>query len=154
MMRITLAIIFSLLLINVQGQDNTEARKKEFNLNGAVAIQGYDPIAYFSQHKAIKGSKEFAIYHQGITYYFASANNKEEFKKNPSHFEPQYGGWCAYAMAKGEKVNVDPETFKITNDKLYLFYNKFFNNTLKDWNKDENNLRSKADKNWKNIYHQ
>ena len=154
MMRITLAIIFSLLLINVQGQDNTEARKKEFNLNGAVAIQGYDPVAYFSQHKAIKGSKEFAIYHQGITYYFASANNKEEFKKNPSHFEPQYGGWCAFAMAKGEKVNVDPETFKITNDKLYLFYNKFFNNTLKDWNKDENNLRSKADKNWKNIYHQ
>ncbi len=71
------------------------------------------------------------------------------FAANPTRFEPQYGGWCAYAMgASGDKVDVDPETFKIVNDKLYLFYNKFFNNTLKSWNKDESNLKSKADVNW------
>jgi hypothetical protein len=51
----------------------------------------------------------------------------------------------------GKKVEVNPETFKIVNDKLYLFYNAYLNNTLKDWNKDENNLRIKADKNWLNI---
>jgi len=54
---------------------------------------------------------------------------------------------------KGEKVNIDPETFKIVNDKLYLFYNKFFNNTLKSWNKDEARLKLSADNNWTKIYH-
>ena len=64
-------------------------------------------------------------------------------------------GWCAYAMgAKGEKVEVDPETFKIVDGKLYLFYNKFFNNTLESWNKDEARLRSNADKNWSKIIQQ
>ncbi len=83
---------------------------------------------------------------------FSNALNKEKFLKNPSHYVPQYGGWCAYAMgANGEKVDVNPETFKIIDDKLYLFYNAFFNNTLKSWNKDEKNLKSKADSNWKKI---
>ena len=63
-------------------------------------------------------------------------------------------GWCAYAMgAKGEKVSIDPETFKIINGKLYLFYNSYFNNTLKSWNKNEPTLKAKADVNWKRIYH-
>ena len=80
--------------------------------------------------------------------------NKEEFRKSPARYEPEYGGWCAYAMgAKGEKVAVDPGTFKIVNNKLYLFYNKFFNNTLKDWNKDEANLKTKADASWGKINH-
>jgi YHS domain-containing protein len=75
----------------------------------------------------VKGSKEFAVYHQGVTYYFSSAENKALFKANPAKYEPEYGGWCAYAMGKnGEKVNIDPATFKIMNGKLYLFYNKYF----------------------------
>ena len=128
--------------------------KKHFNLKKGVAIEGYDPVAYFKQNKAVEGKREFAIFHQGATYYFASAENKELFKNDPAKYEPAYGGWCAYAMgAKGEKVEVDPETFKITNGRLFLFYNKFFNNTLKDWNKDENNLVSKADENWKKTFH-
>ncbi|MFT3678894.1 MAG: YHS domain-containing (seleno)protein [Ferruginibacter sp.] len=129
-------------------------RKKHFNLENGLAIQGYDPVAYFTKNKAVKGKKEFSTYYQGSTYYFSSAENKEAFKNNPSKYEPEYGGWCAYAMgAKGEKVAIDPETFKITNGKLYLFYNKFFNNTLKDWNKDENNLHTKADANWSKLFH-
>ena len=85
-----------------------------------------------------------------MTYNFASASDKDAFVKNPAGYEPQYGGWCAYAMgATGEKVEVDPETFKIIDGKLYLFYNAYFNNTLKTWNKDETNLKKKADTNWK-----
>jgi hypothetical protein len=92
------------------------------------------------------------VFHQGVTYYFSSAANKEVFKKDPAQYEPQYGGWCAYAMgSKGEKVPIDPETFKITNGKLYLFYNKFFNNTLTSWNKDESGLMNKANVNWGKI---
>lgn len=123
-------------------------RKKEFLLEKGIAISGYDPTSYFSG-KAQKGKKEFSVVHEGIIYQFLNANNLETFKKNPTKYEPQYGGWCAYAMgSKGEKVEVDPETFKIVNGKLYLFYHTLFSNTLTDWNKDENSLKSKADINW------
>lgn len=129
-------------------------RKKHFNSNNGLAIQGYDPVAYFTKNKAVKGKKELALHHQGVTYYFSSAENKELFRGNPVKYEPVYGGWCAYAMgANGEKVEVDPGTFKIVDGRLFLFYNKFFNNTLKDWNKDEKNLHAKADANWSRIYH-
>jgi len=138
----------------VMGQDQATLRKKQFNLEGNLAITGFDPVAYFKSGKAIKGKKDLAVSHQGVIYYFSSLENKEEFKSNPSHYEPEYGGWCAYAMGeKGEKVNIDPGTFKIVNDKLYLFYNKFFNNTLKSWNKDEARLKLSADNNWTKIYH-
>ena len=75
-----------------------------------------------------------------------------DFLKNPKNYEPQYGGWCAYAMgSNGEKVEVDPETYKILDGKLYVFYNAYFNNTLKSWNKDEAKLKKQADKNWQKI---
>lgn len=148
-----LTIITSLLSVFVMAQD-AKTRTKEFNLDDQLAISGYDPVAYFKSNKAIKGKKDLSVYHQGVIYNFSSVENKEEFKKDPSRYEPEYGGWCAYAMgAKGEKVSIDPETFKIINGKLYLFYNSFFNNTLKSWNKDESNLRGKADNNWKKIFH-
>lgn len=133
----------------LQGQ-TTEVRKKQFNLeHSALAIQGYDPVAYFTSKKAVEGKKEFATVYEGVTYRFASLQNRDLFKKDPGKYEPQYGGWCAYAMgANGEKVEVDPETFKIVNGQLFLFYNKFFNNTLKSWNKDESRLKTSADKYW------
>jgi YHS domain-containing protein len=136
------------------GQDQLALRKKQFNLDGDVAIDGYDPVAYLKSNKAVKGKKDLAVSHQGVTYYFSSPANKDDFKKNPSQYEPEYGGWCAYAMgAKGEKVSVDPETFKILNGKLYLFYNRYFNNTLKSWNKEEAKLKAAADASWKKFYH-
>ncbi|MGL2967333.1 YHS domain-containing (seleno)protein [Flavobacterium sp. XGLA_31] len=127
-------------------------RGAQFNLDHKLALQGYDPVAYFTQKKAIKGQKELATTYEGITYYFSSEANKAAFVKNPAGYEPQYGGWCAFAMGDyGKKVEVNPETFKILDGKLYLFYNAYFNNTLKDWNKDETNLKKKADANWKKL---
>jgi YHS domain-containing protein len=138
--------------MSVQAQE--AQRKREFNLDQGIAIDGYDPVAYFRMNKAVKGKKDFSVYYQGVTYRFSSAENKAEFLKNPSKYEPEYGGWCAYAMGySGEKVSIDPETYKIINGKLYLFYNSFFNNTLKSWNKDESSLKVKADANWKKVYH-
>ena len=134
-------------------QDRAAERKKEFNLDGGLAIKGYDPVAYFTDGKAVKGKKELALYHQGVTYYFSSPVNKELFKKDPVKYEPQYGGWCAYAMGNsGEKVSIDPETFKIIQGRLYLFYNRFFTNTLTAWNKKEADLKKAADINWAKIY--
>ena len=132
----------------------TSARTKEFNLENNVALQGYDPVAYFTVQKAVPGKKEFAVQVEGATYYLSSASNKALFQKEPARYAPQYGGWCAYAMgAKGQKVEVDPETFKVVDGKLYLFYNAYFNNTLPKWNQDEVKLKAAADKNWAGIVH-
>ena len=134
-------------------QDPGALRKKHFNLDNGLAIKGYDPVTYFTQNKAVKGKKELAVFHQGILYYFSSVENKEAFKAAPFKYEPEYGGWCAYAMGNsGEKVSIDPETFKLLNGKLYLFYNRYFTNTLKDWNKNEAALKKNADVNWPKLY--
>lgn len=133
-------------------QSTAAERIKHFNLENGVAIQGYDPIAYFKQNRATKGTAKIFAKHLGVTYYFSSEENKIEFASNPSKYEPQYGGWCAFAMGDyGKKVEINPETFKIIDGKLYLFYNAYFNNTLKSWNKDEKNFKAKADKNWLNF---
>ncbi|MFN5133780.1 MAG: YHS domain-containing (seleno)protein [Chitinophagaceae bacterium] len=143
--------MFVLLASTAYAQD--AQRQKQFNLDNGVAIKCYDAVAYFTQNKAMKGKAKNAVVFQGVKYYFSTIENKEEFKKNPTKYEPQYGGWCAYAMGEtGEKVDFDPGTFKIINGRLYLFYNKFFNNTLPKWNKDEANLKAKADVNWKKFY--
>lgn len=130
-------------------------RQKQFNINAKqIGIKGYDPVAYFAVGKAKEGNSAFSHYYAGVTYYFVDAANKELFKKNPAQYEPQYGGWCAYAMGNdGTKVEVDPETFKVINNKLYLFYNKYFTNTLKSWNKNEPTLMKNADANWLKFYH-
>lgn len=120
------------------------------NLENKLAIQGYDPVSYIEQKKALKGKKEFSVNVNGAIYYTSSEKNKELLKKDPAKYEPVYGGWCAFAMGDyGEKVEINPSSFKIIGGKTYLFYNKFFNNTLTSWNKDEANLKKKADQNWK-----
>ena len=152
-MRVIVSFFILVSSLHFSALAQPDKRKKDFNLSGSsLAISGYDPVAYFNQGKAVKGTAANALVFEGVTYYFSSPQNKETFRSSPSRYEPQYGGWCAYAMGKsGEKVEVDPETFKIVGGKLYLFYNKYFNNTLKSWNKDENHLRSNADANWQKL---
>ncbi|URC13231.1 YHS domain-containing (seleno)protein [Flavobacterium sp. B183] len=146
-------LFFVLILVSgISFAQNDAKRISQYNLENKVAIQGYDPVAYFSPGKAIKGKNELSASYQGVIYKFSSNENKQEFLKNPSRYEPQYGGWCAYALgSSGEKVEINPETFKIIDGKLYLFYNAYFNNTLKSWNKNQTNLKKQADENWKKI---
>jgi YHS domain-containing protein len=146
----TIIITVLVLLISynvVKAQDEAQ-RQKNFNLEKGVMLNSYDAVSYFSG-KPTKGKTNFQYKYKGVTYLFSSQANLDKFKTEPAKYEPAYGGWCAYAMgAKGEKVEVDPETYKIINGKIYVFYNSFFNNTLTDWNKDEANLKKKADTNW------
>jgi hypothetical protein len=154
MNRVTIISLF--LLFSSIGTFAQEAtRKTHFNLDKkGLAINGYDPVAYFTLNKAVEGKSEFYAKAEGAVYRFSSAINRDLFIKNYKAYEPQYGGWCAYAMgATGEKVEADPETFKIINGKLYLFYHSWTNNTLTKWNKDESNLKTKADKSWAGIFH-
>ncbi|MCY7350623.1 MAG: YHS domain protein [Cytophagaceae bacterium] len=130
----------------------TALRQKQFLVKDGLALQGYDPVSYFSG-KPQRGQAANKLTYNGITYRFTNAANLNDFKQNPARYEPQYGGWCAFAMGdSGEKVEVDPETFKVLDGKLYLFYNKFFNNTLKFWNKDEARLHRQADVNWTKVF--
>jgi len=126
---------------------------KHYNVpTGKPAIDGYDPVAYFPEGggKPAKGGKKFAFTFRGVLYHFASQANLDAFKKEPKKFEAAYGGWCANAMGKtGEKVEIDPTSFKITDGKLFLFYKDFFNDTRANWSKDEKSLHAKADTSWK-----
>jgi YHS domain-containing protein len=127
-------------------------RAKHFNTEDKLAMEGYDPVSYF-QNGPVKGSSSRKFEYKGVVYQFTSADNLALFKANPEKYEPAYGGWCAYAMGdSGEKVKVDPETYKIVDGKVYLFYNFWGNNTLKSWNKNEASLKSRGDQNWSKLF--
>ncbi len=128
-----------------------EGRKRNYNIKKNVALEGYDPVSYFD-HQPLEGKDDILFAYKGIMYRFANPANRIRFKTNPEKYEPTYGGWCAYAMGEtGEKVKIDPETYKIIDGKLYLFYNFWGNNTLMDWNKNEKQLKTKGDQNWKKF---
>lgn len=137
----------------VAAQKTVSLNAKHFNLTNGVALEGYDPTSYFTGNKPMRGNASIKSTSDGVTYYFTTTSNRDLFDKNPNKYKPEYGGWCAYAMGdKGEKVTVNPETFKLIDGKLYLFYNAFFNNTLSSWNKAEATLKTKANKNWNSIF--
>ncbi|WOO43338.1 YHS domain-containing (seleno)protein [Rubellicoccus peritrichatus] len=157
---IIIIAIASLLipLFGAQASAATEAqRKADFSISKkGLALEGYDPVSYFEGGPK-EGSKNISSTVKGITYYFTSEANKAKFDKDPSKYEPAYGGWCAWAMAEdGSKTEVDPETYKIVDGRLFVYYNGFFANTLKLWNEKaeksgEAGLVKNADKNWDKI---
>jgi YHS domain-containing protein len=147
-----LTTILLLATVGISYAQDTKLRREHFNINKEnVSNDGYDPVSYFDG-TPLQGKEEFSYAYGGVTYWFATDTNRSKFKKAPLKYEPQYGGWCAYALGlEAEKVKVDPETYKIVDGKLYLFYNFYLTNTLKSWNKDEMNLMTNANKNWKKV---
>jgi len=135
-------------------QESTKKQTQHFNLKKQTALKGYDPVAYFTLGKAVKGDAKFQYLHNGVNYQFSSLENLKKFKLKPNYYQPQYGGWCAYAFAVGGgKVSINPKRFKIVDNKLYLFYDTLLGpNTLKKWNKanDKEQIK-KADKRWAEI---
>lgn len=85
-----------------------------------LAIQGYDPVSYFTDGKAVAGNFQITAEHEGATYRFATEAHRDQFKKAPQKYLPQYGGYCAYGVSLGKKFPADPSTFKIVSGKLYL----------------------------------
>ena len=133
------------------------------NETHGVALDGYDVVAYFRSadkavDKGIKGSSKYSTDYKGVTYHFSNNENRELFLTNPESFLPEYGGWCAWAVAQGKnEVGVDYDTFIVKEDesgkkRLYLFYNSWFSNTLKKWKKKSTGthkeLVNKANKHW------
>jgi len=120
----------------------------EHNLTNGLALQGYDPVAYFENSKAIQGKEVFSVEYNGARYQFSSESHKARFLKNPSQYEPQYGGYCAFGMSNGYKAPIQPEAFTIVNNKLYLNYNL---KVKEQWLKEQTNRIEKADVNWKKL---
>ena len=113
-----------------------------------LAIHGYDPVAYFTEGRAVMGKAEFAATHNDAAYRFSSEANKRKFERNPDRYVPQYGGFCAYGVSAGAKFDGVPHLFKVVNGKLYLNLNE---EIQKKWLEDiPGNLR-KADANWNRI---
>ncbi|NJO01989.1 MAG: YHS domain-containing protein [Bacteroidia bacterium] len=123
----------------------TLAQKPEVYATKAGAIQGYDPVAYFEEGKPVKGKEELSYAWKGAKWHFASQKNLAAFKANPVKYAPQYGGYCAYAIANGSTVKIDPNVWAIVNGKLYLNYDASIG---KKWKADQTNLIRKADANW------
>ena len=150
-MKNSIALFTLLLALTHSFAQSDDVRKKNYNIKKSIAIDGYDPVSYFD-NKPTEGKEELEFNYKGITYLFVNVANLNKFKATPEKYEPAYGGWCAYAMGEsGEKVKIDPETYKILDGKLYLFYNFWGNNTLSDWNKNEKPLKLKSDQNWKKF---
>ena len=107
-----------------------------------IAIKGYDPVAYFTESKAVKGSKDIAYKWHGTKWLFSSKEHQSLFINDPEKYAPQYGGWCAYAMSDGRTVAINPKAFEIFNGKLYLNYSK---SVLGHWQKEKDLFIKQAD---------
>lgn len=139
-------MIIAFISFNAFGQET------DYNLKKGYAAQGYDVTEYFN-NKALEGDEQFSIEYDGAKFKFVNQANLNKFKKSPSTFIPQYGGYCAYAVAgKGKKIGVNPETFEIRDGKLYLFYNSWGTNTLDKWKEEgAETLKKKADIEWQSV---
>ena len=116
---------------------------------GGIAINGYDPVAYFTENRAMKGSEEYSYEWLGTTWHFVSAKHRELFQSDPVKYAPQYGGYCAGEVVDGSvTVDVDPEAFKIIDGKLYLIYNKTY---ADEFEAHASDYIPKADANWPEI---
>jgi YHS domain-containing protein len=115
---------------------------------GGIAISGYDVVIYFTENRAAQGSAEYALMWRGATWFFVSPETMEEFEMNPTAYAPQYGGYCAAAVAEGQLAPSSPEAFTILDGKLYL------NNSMaiRDrWMSRAHDQIESADRNWPTV---
>ncbi len=121
------------------------AQKPEIFADRAGAIRGFDPVAYFTDAQPVKGSDKHLYAWQGATWRFSSAENRDRFAAAPEKYAPQYGGYCAYGVARNYAVSIDPQAWSIVEGKLYLNYSRSVRET---WSKDIPDHVRKADANW------
>ncbi len=113
-----------------------------------AAIEGYDPVAYFTDGKAVPGKDGITHEWMGATWKFANAEHRDAFAADPGKYAPQYGGFCAWAVSQGYTAKIDPAAWRIENGKLYLNYSK---SVQARWAKDIPGNVAKADANWPEI---
>ncbi|WP_093671844.1 YHS domain-containing (seleno)protein [Tenacibaculum sp. MAR_2009_124] len=143
--------LFTLILLTISTA--IFAQKIDYNTKKGFVAEGYDVVSYFVDNEPNKGSNKFQTVHDGVKFKFSSEKNLTLFKESPEKYIPQYGGYCAYAIAaKKTKMYIDAEAYEIRDGKLYLFYNSWISNKLDDWKKgDTKKLQNQGDNNWEEL---
>lgn len=113
-----------------------------------VAVSGHDAVAYFTERKPVKGDPRFTFVYQGANWQFSSAANRDAFAADPARYAPQYGGYCAWAVAQGSTASADPALWKIVDGRLYLNYDA---DVQRKWERDMADHIRKADQNWPSV---
>jgi YHS domain-containing protein len=142
-----LAATLSLLLMAAVAFGAKELILVNTDSNGVV-LQGYDPVAYFTQKAAVQGDPKFNATYKGATYYFTSEANQKLFKENPAKYAPQYGGYCAMAVAMGKLEDADPKMFTIHNNKLLVQHNEKAHQMFMS---NPDGFHQKADQQWPGL---
>jgi YHS domain-containing protein len=114
----------------------------------STAVSGYDPVAYFTENKPVKGNPKISIDYKGAKWYFSSVENRDKFLASPAMYEPQYGGYCAWAVSQGKTASGDPQYWKVVNNKLYLNYDA---DVQKKWEANIPDFIQKANANWPKV---
>lgn len=154
MTKLFLAALLVLVPLTAQA-DHHDSKRWNTNDHGVV-LDGYDVVAYHTHDQAVRGSAKHKAEYEGGTFYFSSAENRAAFTENPAKYAPQFGGFCAFGLAKNKmKVPVDPETYKIYNGELLVFFNDMYEgqkvNTKLFWNQGERELYQEAAKTWPTL---
>jgi len=144
--RIILATVFLALALVILGVPGPAHATEPFNQTDGIAIYGYDPVAYFTDGQAVKGSDEFAYEWLGATWYFASAEHRDLFATDPIKYAPQYGGYCAIGMIDGGTWGTNPEHWRIVDGKLYMYDGSQAD--MARWERDAPKNIEKADAEW------
>lgn len=132
--------------MNPEGTYNTAA--------SGLALDGYDPVAYFAEGGGTprRGDAKLTAEHEGRVYQFTSEENRARFVAAPARYEPQFGGWCAYAVANGYKFHVDPESYVVQDDRLLLFYRGALGDAKTEYEKaDTAKQLREADMHWETL---
>tara|TARA_R110002126_G_scaffold15857_3_gene64394 strand:+ start:116 stop:985 length:870 start_codon:yes stop_codon:yes gene_type:complete len=160
-MRLILLLVVALCTFSTSSPVLAQSSKErpglqKLNLDKrSLAIDGYDPVAYFPEGggKALEGMKALTVTHRGAVYRFANTANRDRFLAGPERFEPAFGGWCAWAMADDDRVGIDPESFLIQDGELLLFYDGWLADTRKKWRKgDVAKLKTEAGSYWRKHF--
>ncbi|MEW6600902.1 MAG: YHS domain-containing (seleno)protein [Nitrospirota bacterium] len=122
--------------------------KAPVNAEGGIAIKGYDPVAYFTMGRPVKGVEGFSHEWKGAKWLFSNREHLDLFQADPEKYSPKYGGYCAYAVSQGTTADIDPDSWSIVDGKLYLNLNK---DVQKLWSSDMKGYIEKADRNWPSV---
>ena len=146
MKKLILSLVVATLALPVFAQTAT---KTLVNVDKTgVAIQGYDPVAFFTDNKPVKGDQKFLVKHDGAIYFFASKEHKDLFKADPAKYTPGFGGYCAYGVSRNKLVEIDVDAFQIVEGKLLLQYSK---GVRDDFNEDAKGNLARANSNWTGL---
>ncbi len=140
-MKILAGYLFTLIALSTP----TFADRINKSFFSGVAVEGTDVVAYFTQNRAVAGKAEFSHMWKGAKWLFSSAANRDLFAKSPEKYEPQYGGFWAYAVGNNYTAGIDPQSWAIINGKLYLNYDP---DIKKKWDGNRDTFIKQGDKNW------